>query len=103
MNITNKLYFNEEAGGTQHGFTSLHLDDLIGFVYENRDPNFYLLDDEVPYFDSTITINMYHPSSPDSLCLYLFQDENGNWWPYATLDCLTCVKYILKSIWVYQS
>lgn len=98
MKIANELDFNEAIGGTQHGFTSSHLDDLIGYVYENRDPNFYMLHYEVPFFDSTFTINIFHPSAPDTLSLYLYRDEDGNWWPYATLDCLTGVRYFLKSI-----
>ncbi|HFD3080644.1 TPA: hypothetical protein ACF227_003055 [Klebsiella pneumoniae] len=101
MKIANEFNFNEHIGGTQHGFTSAQLDDLIDYVNENRDRNFFMLHHEVPVFDSTYIINIFHPSAPDTFCLYLYQDEDGNWWPYATLDCLTGVKSLLKSIWVH--
>ncbi|PHM72211.1 hypothetical protein [Xenorhabdus sp. KJ12.1] len=100
MKTTNEFYFNEAVGGTQHGFTSSQLSDLIGFVHDNRNPDFYMFRHEVPIFDSTVTINIYHPDAPDTLCLYLYEDKDGLWWPYATLDCLADVKYLLKSIWI---
>ncbi|MEQ0217879.1 hypothetical protein ABLV18_27785 [Klebsiella sp. CN_Kp114] len=100
MKIANDFWFNEEIGGSQYGFTSSHLNDLISYVCSNRDPEFYMLEHEAPIFDSTVIINIYHPNAPDTLRLYLYQDENGYWWPYATLDCLTDVKSLLKSMWV---
>lgn len=101
MNTTNEFDFNLDIDGTQHEFSSSHLQDLIGFVSNNRDKDFYMLHHEIPVFDSTIIINIFHPLAPDTLSLYLYRDEDGYWWPYATLDCLTGVKSLLKSIWVH--
>lgn len=98
MKSNNEYHFNDAIGGIQHGFSSSHLNDLIGFVHDNRNPDFYMLYQDVPVFDSTVIINMFHPDAPDTYRLYLFRDNDGFWWPYATLDCLTDVKSLLKSI-----
>lgn len=97
MNIP-ELFYNEEISGCQNGFDSQHLYDLVGFVHDNRNSAFGLLGHQIPYYESTVIVHIYHPCSPDTLRLYLFTDENGDCWPYGTCDVLTDVKYLLKSI-----
>jgi len=96
--MQNTIYYDESTGIPQYGFTLAQLDDLIGYVHENRKSGFGLLSDHIPLFDSTFIINIYHPAAPDTYSLYLYKDEHECWWPYATLDCLCDIKTLLKSI-----
>lgn len=97
MNIL-EIEYNLEIGGVQNGFTSSQLNDLSNFAHDNRNPAFYMLGDIIPLFDSTVIIDIYHPNAPDTFRLFLFKDDNGDYWPYASLDCLTDVKSLIKSI-----
>ena len=91
-----KVMFNVEVSESQYGFTTSQLNDLIDYIFDNRNEESDLFLEDIPLFQCTFIINMFHPDAPDSTNIYLYQDELGSWWPYAFGGCLTDVKSIIK-------
>lgn len=101
--MKNIIYFNEAIPDIQDGFSFSQLRDLIDYIHVNQSTDFGSIPDEIPVFDTTFVIRIFHPDSPDTYAVYLFKDHSGHWWPYATLDCLCGIKTITTSIEVHSS
>ncbi len=89
MCIIKKLLFDVTIKIPQHGFTENQLVDLINFVHVNQ-PKYQqsYFGTDLPNYKHVTVIDIFHPSAPDCLELYLFKDDDNCWWPFATIDCL---------------